>query len=121
MALPKEFQFNLPTKYQDGSAMDPGIAMSLAYEIEVTTMDDPARTDRFLVPPAVVKAAVNGVVTVLFSDIGFVPVIDTFYFAVMYDVTLGTTESVSPDSNSVQFAYGSPIAKPIRPTNLWVT
>ncbi len=122
MALQKEFQFTLPTKFSDGSPMTRAIAQSLAYEINITSMDDPATEDHYLVPPANVQAAdANGVVTVLFTDIGFTPKIDTLYYVTMFDVTMGVTGGISPDSNSLTFAYGSPVSKPIRPSNLWIT
>lgn len=121
MALQKEFQFNLVTMYSDGSPMDPATAAGMVYEINVTNMDT-GTEETFAVPPAVVKAAVGGVVTALFTDLGFVPKIDTYYFAVMFDVVSGPPPAgISSLSNSILFAYGSPIIKPARPTNLWVS
>lgn len=118
--LQTSFSFVLPTKFSDGSPMSLTIAQSLAYEINVTAMDDPATESHYLVPPAAVKAAINGVVTVQFADLGFVPKLNTFYYAIMFDATLGT-DAVSPYSNEVTFSYGSPVLRPVRPSNLWIT
>ena len=106
-----QFQFTESTTYTDGSAIPPGT--SLTYNLLVDTVNPPVQG--YSVPAANVAAAVGGVVTVLFSDLGFVPVPNVSYFAA---ATEAWGAAVSADSNVVTFVQVLP---PSPPTALTVS
>ena len=93
------------TTYTDGSAIPAGTV--LAYDILVDTVNPPVKS--FPVPAANVAAAASGLITVLFTDIGFVPVPNTPYFA---DATEATGAAVSAPSNAVMFVQVIPPSPP---------
>lgn len=100
-----EFTFTESTTYVDGSAIPAGTP--LTYNLLVDTVNPPLKA--FPVPAANVAAAVAGVVTVKFTDVGFVPVPNTQYFVAATEAT-GT--AVSADSAVLPFVQVLPPSPP---------
>jgi hypothetical protein len=76
MSAPQsKFQLQLPTTNTDGSP----ITETLSATVFVDTVNPPVKS--FAVPAANMAAAVAGLVTVTFAQLGFVPVKGTSYFA----------------------------------------
>ncbi len=105
-----EFQFTESTTYADGTAIPAGTP--LTYNLLIDTVNPPVKA--FPVPAANVAAAAAGVVTVKFSDIGFVPAYNTPYFVAATEAS-GT--AVSADSAVLPFEQVIP---PAAPTGLLV-
>ncbi len=110
MTLSK-FQFQESTTFTDGSTIPAGTALS--YNLLIDTVNPPLKA--YAVPAADVAAAVAGLVTVKFTDIGFTPVNNTPYFAAATEAD-GT--AVSADSNVVAFTQ---VVPPSAPTALAVS
>ncbi|MGO8974863.1 MAG: hypothetical protein ACLQNV_15230 [Steroidobacteraceae bacterium] len=100
-----QFQFTESTTYTDGSAIPAGTPLS--YNLLVDTVNPPVQG--YSVPAANLAAAVAGVVTVLFSDVGFVPVPNVTYYAA---ATEASGAAVSADSNVVSFVQVLPPSPP---------
>jgi hypothetical protein len=94
-----EFQFQIPTTYDDGvTPISPTDV--IAYLVMVDTVTPPVKA--YSVPAAAAAAAVNGVVTVKFTELGFVPVNKTVYYA---DAEAEEGQAVSLPSNIQGFTY----------------
>lgn len=96
MTVQTQVSFTVPTTNTDGSA----ISEPLSFSVLIDTVNPPVKA--YPVPAANVAAAVNGVVTVKFSDLGFVPVNNTDYFA---DAVATDADGSSAPSALVAFAY----------------
>jgi hypothetical protein len=103
--------FTLPTANTDGSEIPAGTAMSATVFLD--TVNPPVKS--FAVPAANIAAAIAGVVTVTFAQLGVTPVDDTEYFV---DATVTVNGVSSPASNVGQF---EDIATPSAPTGLTVS
>ncbi len=101
-----EFQFAEANTYTDGTPIPAGTPLS--YTLFIDTVKPPLKS--YAVPAANVAAAVNGTVTVKFSDIGFSPVYNVPYFA---DATEATGSAVSTASNQVSFTQVVPPSPPM--------
>ena len=76
MATPlHQVSFAVPTTNTDGST----ITGTLTYNVFIDTVNPPVKS--FAVPAAEIAAAVAGVITATFAQLGFVPVNGTAYFA----------------------------------------
>src|SRR5450759_794119 len=104
-----EISFTAPTKNTVGSP----ITKALSFTAFIDTVTPPVKS--YSVPAANVGAAVAGVITVTFAQLGFVPVTNTDYFV---DVTATDADGVSSPSASVQFGYS---VVPSAPTGLKVS
>jgi hypothetical protein len=100
-----QFTFTESTTYADGTAIPAGTA--LTYAMLIDTVNPPVKA--YSVPAANVAAAIAGVVTVKFTDIGFVPAYNTTYYA---DATEASGTAVSVPSNQVTFEQVVPPAAP---------
>lgn len=98
MSTVTKFSFTEATTYDDGTPITPADIANLVYVIAVDTIDPPLNS--FIVPAADIAAAVAGVVTVPFADIGFVPAPNVKYFA---RVTEASGLQVSVPSNEISF------------------
>lgn len=98
--------FVVPTANTDGSL----ITEALTYKLLIDTVNPPVKS--FVVPTANIAAAVAGVVTVKFTDIGFVPVKGQDYFA---SSVATDTDGSSALADVVSFAYS---VVPNAPTGL---
>lgn len=94
-----EFLFQVPTVFDDGITPIPA-AEAISYVVLIDVVNPPVHS--YPVPAANVAAAVAGVVTVKFSDLGFTPVNKVTYFA---DATAVDSQQVSLPSNLVTFTY----------------
>lgn len=94
-----QFQFQVPTTYDDGVTPIQATDV-LTYQVLIDVINPPARA--YNVPAANVTAAVAGVVTVKFTDLGFTPVNKTAYFA---DAEAVDGQAVSLPSNVQAFTY----------------
>lgn len=91
-----QVSFTLPTTNTDGSK----IAGPVTAVVLIDTVTPPVKS--YAVPAANIAAAVAGVVTVTFAQLGFTPVAGTDYFADAEAIdSLGT----SLPSGIVAFAY----------------
>lgn len=109
----KEFQFTLVTEYTDGSVIPAALLATQAYTLMIDTVNPPVK--QFPVPAANVAAAVGGIVTVLFSDVGFTPVAGQAYFADVIDDVSGVNSAASNEASFI------PLPKtPAAPTNFGV-
>lgn len=93
-----EVSFTVPTTNTDGTP----ITVPLTYTVNIDTVNPPVHT--YSVPAADVSAAVGGVVTATFAQLGFTPVSGTTYYAAGY-ADEGTQKSA--ESNVVTFTYYS--------------
>ena len=100
-----EIQFQESTTYTDGTTIPAGTP--LAYNLLIDTVNPPVKS--YPVPAANVAAAVAGLVTVKFTDVGFTPTYNTPYFAAATEAT-GT--AVSADSNVFPFTQVVPPSAP---------
>jgi hypothetical protein len=103
--------FTLPTTNTDGSPIPAGTAMSAT--VSVDTVNPPVKS--FSVPAPIIAAAVAGVVTVTFAQLGVTPLDDTEYFV---DATVTVNGVTSAASNVGQF---EDIPTPSAPTGLTVS
>lgn len=108
MTVQTQIQFNAPTANTDGSA----ITEALSYVALIDTVNPPVKS--YAVPAAQVAAAVAGLVTVTFAELGFVPVKNTDYFV---SVTATDTDGTSADATVDTFKYA---VVPNAPTGLKV-
>jgi hypothetical protein len=106
----KEFQFQVPLLEDDGVTPIPSTDV-VAYSVLLDTVNPPVKS--YAVPASAVVAAVAGLVTVTFAELGFVPVNKTTYFA---DAT-ATDGGTSLPSNMVSFTY---VVTPAAPTGFRV-
>lgn len=97
MATQTTITFSLPTTNNDGSP----ITEALSANVLIDTVNPPVKS--FPVPAAQIAAAVAGVVTVTFAELGFVGVPGTAYFA---DVDVSDADGTSPLSNQATFIFG---------------
>jgi hypothetical protein len=95
--LQSKVSFTLPTTNNDGSP----ITEALSAVVFIDTVSPPIAS--YPVPAANVAAAVGGVVTATFAQLGFVPKAGTDYFA-SADVT--DADGTSLLAADVSFAYG---------------
>lgn len=109
MTVQTEVSFVATTTNTDGSP----ITKPLSYTVFVDTVNPPVKS--YPVPAANVGAAVSGVITVTFVQLGFVPVATKDYYV---DVTATDTDGVSSPSASIQFGYS---ILPSAPTGLKVS
>lgn len=93
---PTQVQFQLPTNNTDGSP----IAGPISAVVLIDTVNPPIKS--FAVPQANIAAAVAGLVTVTFAQLGFTPVAGTDYFA---DAEATDALGTSLPSAVVAFAY----------------
>lgn len=110
MSTLSEIQFQVPTLNADGSA----ITLPLNYIALIDTVNPPVKA--FAVPPANVTAAVAGLVTVTFAELGFVPVNKTPYFV---EVEAQDSFGTSAPTAVLSFTYVAPL--PAAPTGLKVS
>lgn len=99
----KEFFFDTPLTYQDGSPISAADLAALVYDIKVDTSNPP--TTKYTVPAANVAAAstnANGSkhVTVLFTDIGFAPQAN-----VTYNALVGDSLGAMPEDDSAIITF----------------
>jgi hypothetical protein len=109
MSIQTQISFTVPATNTDGSA----ISEPLSFVALIDKVSPPVAS--FAVPAANVAAAVAGVVTVKFTDLGFTPVKGTDYFV---DVEAIDADGTSAPSSVVQFAYN---VVPNAPTGLKVS
>ncbi len=109
MSTQTQLSFQVPTTNSDGSA----ITEALSFVAFIDTVNPPVKS--YAVPAANVAAAVAGVVTATFADLGFVPVKNTDYFV---DVVATDTDGSSVPSAVLSFAYS---IVPNAPTGLKVS
>jgi hypothetical protein len=109
MSNQTQISFTVPTTNTDGSA----ITEPLSYSALIDTVNPPVKA--YAVPAAQVAAAVGGVVTATFAQLGFTPVKNTDYFV---DVIATDAEGSSAPSAMVAFAYS---VVPNAPTGLKVS
>lgn len=109
MSAQTQLQFSVPTTNTDGSA----IVEPLSFTAFIDSISPPIKS--FAVPAANVTAAVGGVVTVTFAQLGFAPVKGTDYFV---DVTATDADGTSAPSAILGFAYS---VVPNAPTGLKVS
>lgn len=107
MTTQTELSFVVPTHNTDGSL----IAEPLSFVAYIDSVNPPVKA--YPVPAA--NAAVAGVVTVTFAQLGFTPVKNTDYYV---DVTAVDADGVSAPSIVAQFAYS---VVPNAPTSLKVS
>jgi hypothetical protein len=88
--------FTVPTTNTDGSP----ITEALSYTVFIDTANPPVKA--YSVPAANIAAAVAGLVTVTFAQLGFTPVPGADYYA---DVSAADADGVSPLSNVFAFKY----------------
>ena len=91
------FSFSPNTSFVDGTPMTPAQVAALTFAVLIDTVNPPSKA--FPVPAANVAAIAGGVITVKFTDIGFVPAPNVPYFATAVE-TEGVT--ASPLSNVIQ-------------------
>jgi hypothetical protein len=84
----------------------------LTYTAYIDTVNPPVKS--FAVPAANIAAAVAGIITATFAQLGFTPVKNVDYFV---DVTATDADGTSAPSAIVQFAYS---VAPKGPTGLKV-
>lgn len=101
--------FNAPTTNADGSA----ITLPLNYIALIDTVNPPVKS--FAVPPANVGAAVAGLITVTFVQLGFAPVDKVAYFV---EVEAQDSFGTSIPTAALSFTYTAPV--PSAPTGLKV-
>jgi len=103
----KQFTFDTPTKYQDGTPISATDLASISYRVLIDTVNPPVKG--FPVPAsnlagARVNADGSKTVTVLFTDLGFAPTANTQYYYAAQD-SLGTMpaaiSTVVPFANAV--------------------
>lgn len=80
---------------------------TVSYTILLDSVNPPST--KYAVPPAAVAAAIEGLVSVPFADIGFTPVHGVTYFAEITATDNGLTSGVS---NLDSFLYASLVPKP---------
>jgi hypothetical protein len=102
-----KIQFTPATTYTDGTPIPAGTVLS--YVALIDTVNPPIAA--FPVPAADVAAETGGVITSLFTELGFKPVPGVTYFAA---VTEASGAAVSADSAIVTFTY--PVEVPNAPT-----
>jgi hypothetical protein len=107
MATQHEVQFTVPTTNTDGSP----ITLPLTFPVYIDTVTPPVK--QYTVPSG--DAAVSGVITATFTQIGFTPVNGTVYYAAAAAVD---STGASALSNIVQFTYEAPL--PSAPTGFTV-
>ncbi len=103
-----EFLFTVSTTYSDPAKTPIPAGTVLTYNMLIDTVNPPVKS--YAVPAANVAAAVGGVVTVKFTDIGFSPDYNVLYFA---DATEATGAAVSVPSNQVSFTQVVPPSPPM--------
>lgn len=89
-----------PTTYTDGTPIAAADLAKAAYVLLLDTVDPPVKS--YPVPAANVAAAVGGVITVLFTDIGFTPVPGTKYFVTVFDTVNGVNSGDATEANFTQ-------------------
>lgn len=100
-----EIFFTPATAYKDGTPIPAGTALS--YIAYIDTVNPPVKS--YPVPAADVAAETGGIITSLFTSLGFKPVAGETYFA---DVTEATGTAVSDASNEATFTYPAIPAPP---------
>ena len=105
-----ELSFQAPTTNTDGSA----ITEALSYVAFIDTVNPPVKS--YAVPAANVAAAVAGLITVTFAQLGFAPVDGTEYFV---DVVATDADGNSAPSASINFTQ--PKATPSAPTGVKIS
>lgn len=95
--LQTKVSFQSPASNNDGSA----ITLPLSYTVFIDTVNPPVKS--FAVPAANVSAAVGGLITATFAQLGFSPVAGTDYFA---SVQCSDTAGTSVMSADISFSYG---------------
>lgn len=96
MTMQTEIKFTEPTTNTDGSA----ITLPLTFTAYIDTVNPPVKS--YAVPAAQIAAAVGGVITATFTQLGFTPTANSDYFV---DVTATDATGTSVPSSVVQFAY----------------
>jgi hypothetical protein len=109
MSIQTQLSFSVPTTNDDGSA----ISEPLSFVAFIDSVSPPVKS--YPVPAANVAAAVGGVITAKFSELGFAPVKGTDYFV---DVTATDADGTSAPSAILGFAYS---VVPNAPTGLKVS
>lgn len=109
MTTQSTITFSLPTTNTDGSP----ITEALSATVFIDTVSPPVKS--FAVPAANIAAAVAGVVTVTFAQLGFTPVKGTDYFA---DMSVTDADGTSALSNLDSFKYA---VVPAAPTGFTVS
>lgn len=103
----KQFTFDTPTKYQDGTAITATDQAAISYKVLVDTVNPPVKG--FAVPvgnlaAGKVNADGSKTITVMFTDINFVPIANTQYYYAAQD-SLGTMpaaiSTILPFTNAV--------------------
>jgi hypothetical protein len=103
MTALSKFSLQAPTMYADNvTPIPPGAVLS--YNVLIDTVNPPIKA--YPVPAANVAAAVNGLITVLFTELGFVPLPGTTYYADAVDSN-GLT---SMPSNLISFTISAEAA-----------
>jgi len=105
-----ELSFSAPTTNVDGSA----ITEALSYIAFIDTVNPPVKS--YAVPAADVAAAVSGVITTKFTELGFTPVNGTTYYV---DVEATDQNGASAPTTVLSFVYQGPL--PGAPTGLKVS
>src|SRR5580693_9307833 len=77
MTVLSKFSLQAPTTYADGVTPIPAGTV-LSYNVLADTVNPPVKS--YPVPAANVAAAVNGLITVTFVELGFVPLPGTTYY-----------------------------------------
>jgi hypothetical protein len=98
-----EVQFQLPTVNTDGSP----ITEALSAAVFIDTVNPPVKS--YAVPGTVLAAAVAGLVTVTFAQLGFVPKSGTYFAGAEVTDTDGTSVMSSPIDT---FVYATAPAAP---------
>jgi hypothetical protein len=107
--MSSQISFNAVTTATDGTTLTEPVS----YNALIDTVNPPVKS--YAVPAANVTAAVAGVITVTFAQLGFTPTDDVTYYV---DVTATDADGTSAPSSVVSFVNK---AVPAAPTGLKIS